>query len=70
MAHSDRHPDAVEGCFGCKVSRVGIDRKHLTRTTRDELGHDTTEHRDGRQDVTIRAPRIRIASQEVAHADS
>jgi hypothetical protein len=70
VAHSDAHPVEVPGCFGCKVSRVGIDRKHLTRTTRDELGHDTTEHRDGRQDVTIRAPRIRIGTQEVAHADS
>lgn len=69
MSVHGRHVVAVPGCFGCKVSGVGIDLGHVTRTTRDELGNDTTEHRNGRQDVTIRAPRVRIASQEVAHAD-
>jgi hypothetical protein len=59
MAHSDRHPDPVDGCFGCRVDGIGVDRKHLTRTTRDELGNDTREHRNGSVDVRINAPRLR-----------
>lgn len=35
------------------------DRRGARQTTRDELGHDTTEHWGGCVDVNIRAPRVR-----------
>lgn len=46
-----------------KYRSVGIrptDRTNQTRTTRDELGHETTQHwsDDSRQDVTINARSI------------
>lgn len=52
------HPQYVEGCFGCKVGGVGYDGKHMTKATTDDMKNTTTEHRDGRQDVLIRAPHI------------
>lgn len=60
MAHSDRHPEYVEGCFGCKVSTVGYDGKHKTRATVDENNAVITEHRSGRVDVNIRPRGIRM----------
>lgn len=61
--HTAAHPDPVPGCLGCKILGVGIDGKHLTRTTRDEAGNDTTEHRSGRVDVQInaRATKLHLA---------
>lgn len=66
MTHRDHHPRPVEGCFGCKVSTVGYDGRHLTRSATDERRATITEHRDGRQDVTVRAPgvRMRLAQTE------
>lgn len=60
MAHRDYHPTPVDGCFGCKVAGVAYDRKHLTRSRTDENRAMITEHRDGRQDVTIRAPCVGV----------
>jgi hypothetical protein len=60
MAHRDRcRIQDPARCFGCKTDGIGYDAKNLTRTTRDELGNDTREHRDGSQDVRINAPRLR-----------
>lgn len=53
MAHKDYHPKPVENCFGCKVSSIGFDGGHLTKTVRDEVGSDITLHRSGRVDVMI-----------------
>jgi hypothetical protein len=58
--HRDRHPVPRAGCFGCKVAGVGFDAGHTTRSTTDENRATITEHRDGRQDVLIRAPRVRV----------
>ena len=60
MSHRDRHPVPVEGCFGCKVSAVRFDGGHRTRVTTDENRATTVEHRDGRQDVTVRPKRLAI----------
>jgi hypothetical protein len=60
MAHSDRcRIQDPATCFGCRVDGVGYDGGHLTKTTRDELGNHTREHRSGRVDVQITAPRLR-----------
>lgn len=59
MTHRQYHPQPVDGCFGCKVSGVGFDGGHLTRSTTDENRATITEHRDGRQDVTVRPRPIR-----------
>lgn len=50
-------------CFGCRVDGIGYDRKNLTRTTRDEAGNDTTEHRSGRVDVRINAPAVQYRTR-------
>lgn len=60
MTHREHHPAPVEGCFGCKVSGLGFDGGHLSRSTTDENRATITEHRDGRQDVTVRPPRVRL----------
>lgn len=62
MRHQDAHPEPVEGCFGCKCLGIGYDGKHTTRVTTDENKARITEHRDGRQDVLIRAPRTRVTT--------
>ena len=67
MSVHGRHVVGVPGCFGCKVSGVGFDSGTRQRTTRDAAGNDVTEHRDGRQDVTIRAPRIGIDMRAREH---
>lgn len=36
-----------------------------TKAVTDELNNTTTEHQDGRVDVHIRAPHIRLKSEEV-----
>lgn len=36
-----------------------------TKAVTDELGNTTTEHTDGRVDVTIRAPKIELSQKEV-----
>lgn len=61
MTHRAHHPQPVEGCMGCKVLGLGFDGRTTTRTRRDELGASITEHRDGRQDVTIQ-PRQVVAT--------
>jgi|WetSurSiteA1Bulk_404760.scaffolds.fasta_scaffold04978_4 hypothetical protein len=60
MTHREYHPTSVEGCMGCKVTSLGFDGGHRLRATTDENRATITEHRDGRQDVLIRAPRISI----------
>jgi hypothetical protein len=64
MLHTEYHRDPVPNCFGCKVLGVGHDRKHLTRAVTDELNNTVTEHRSGRQDVLIRAPRVTLRQTE------
>jgi len=64
VAHKAFHPSPVAGCFGCKVSGLGFDAGHLTRSTTDEHRATVTEHRDGRQDVLVRAPRIHISTTQ------
>jgi len=58
--HKDFHPQAVEGCFGCKGLSIGYDGKHLTKSITDENNATTVQHRSGRQDVTVRPKRIKI----------
>ena len=58
--HRDVHPDDVDGCFGCKVLGIGYDSHVTTRTTRDEAGNDTTEHRSGRVDIRINADPVKV----------
>lgn len=53
MAHTDHHPDYVDGCFGCKVASIGYDGKHTTRLIKDENGAVIRKYRNGRQDVTV-----------------
>jgi hypothetical protein len=60
MAHSDRHPEYIEGCFGCKVSSVGFDGGNTIRSTVDEHNAVITEHRSGRVDVNIRPKGMRM----------
>jgi hypothetical protein len=60
VTHREHHPIPIEGCFGCKVSGVAFDGGHLTRSAVDEHRSTITEHRDGRQDVTVRPPRVRM----------
>lgn len=36
-----------------------------TKAVTDELGNTTTEHTDGRVDVTIKAPQVRLMQREV-----
>jgi hypothetical protein len=62
MAHKDRHPVLVDGCFGCKVDGIGYDSGVRTRTKRDEAGNDITEHRTGQIDVTINARPLKMAA--------
>lgn len=54
MTHREHHPTRVDGCFGCKVAGVGFDSGRRTRSTTDENNATVTEHRNGRQDVTVR----------------
>jgi len=63
MTHKRFHPQPVEGCFGCKVARLGFDGRHLTKSTTDENRATVTEHRDGRQDVTVRPKALRYRTQ-------
>ena len=59
--HRDRCQIQDPGaCFGCKTEGIGYDAGHLTRTTRDEAGNDVREHRSGRVDVRINAPRVEV----------
>lgn len=63
MAHTDRHPVDVPGCFGCKVKNVGYDGKHLTRTTIERNPTENAkivDHRSGRRDVEIHPRTIRM----------
>ncbi len=65
MAHKDVHPEHVEGCFGCKVLTIGYDSKTMSgtqkvRATPERLGATVTEHRDGRVDTTVHAPRVSV----------
>jgi hypothetical protein len=60
VKHRETHPAPVDGCFGCKVQSIGFDGQHYTRTTRDEAGNDTTEHRSGRVDVNINASAAKV----------
>lgn len=64
MSHRDHHPSPMDWCFGCKVASVGYDGRHLTRTVTDENQASTTEHRSGRQDVTVRAPRVALRTTQ------
>jgi hypothetical protein len=59
MAHSDHHPEYVDGCFGCKVASVGYDGQHQTRIIRDGRNF-VRQHRNGRQDVQINPETVRI----------
>lgn len=59
MAHRDHHPAPVESCFGCKVLGLAFDSRQLARTITDEHDATVTEHRDGRQDVTVRPRTVR-----------
>lgn len=58
--HRRTHPTPVPGCFGCRVIGVGYDGKHLTRARTDEFNNTTTEHRSGRVDIHIRAPKLTL----------
>ncbi len=50
MAHTDRHPQPVDGCFGCKVDGIGY-QGHMSRA------HDRTLIRQGvRPDPTRHHP--------------
>ena len=51
------HPTYVPGCFGCQVTTIGYDGKHMTKVIpeRTDTSRNTiTEHRSGRVDVTVR----------------
>lgn len=48
-----------------RVVYAGDKPGERTKATTDELGNTVTQHQDGRQDVHIRAPLIRLTSQEV-----
>ena len=71
--HSDRHPEPVPGCFGCKVSRVGfqglrsrhgadpVQRVPVVADDGPRAGRVVGRHDvhwDGRQDATAHAPTI------------
>lgn len=65
MAHNDFHPVYVDGCFGCKVGSIGYDGKRTSKktihpATPESLHAEVTEHRDGRQDVTVKPPAVRL----------
>jgi hypothetical protein len=64
VSHRAHHPSPVKGCFGCKVSGLGFDGGHTTRSTTDEHHATVTEHRSGRQDVLLRAPGIHIRTTQ------
>ena len=40
------------------------DQGQRTKAVTDELGNTVTHHSDGRQDVLIRAPQIKLTQQE------
>lgn len=66
--HERTHPEPVDGCFGCKAIGVGVDTGKTVRTIRhpatpDGAGATVTQHRDGRQDVTVHAPRVAVRSR-------
>lgn len=63
MSHRDFHPVNVDGCFGCKVAGLGYDGKHLTKSTTDDNRATVTEHRNGRQDVTVRPRTVRLVTR-------
>jgi hypothetical protein len=65
VSHRRFHPAPVDDCFGCKVASIGYDGGTTSRANRitgtpESLPATVTEHRDGRQDVTVHAPAIRM----------
>lgn len=82
MAHHDRHPNPVPGCFGCKVATLGFqglrsgsaDPTRVHPVVSDDgprrgrvVGHHT-EHWDGRQDATVRPAVMRLRTQVTEEA--
>lgn len=77
-SHRWKHPEPVDGCFGCKALGVGV------QTLRSRYGPDPvrrmpvvaddgplrgrptgyhTQHWDGRQDATIHAPAVAMTAR-------
>jgi hypothetical protein len=69
MTHRDHHPSPLANCMGCKVQGIGFDGGHTTRSTTDENRATVTEHRDGRQDVLVRAPHLRLRMSTTEERD-
>jgi hypothetical protein len=63
MAHRDLHPEPVSDCFGCKVAGIGYDGGHRTQVTTDANRATIVQHRDGRQDVTVRPRTVRLVAR-------
>lgn len=78
MRHIESHPQPVEGCFGCRVSGVGVQTLQM-RHGKDPVqkipvvGDDGPragrtvgrhdEHWDGRRDATVYAPAMTIETK-------
>ena len=81
MAHRDKHPNPVEGCFGCKVQNVGVQTlqiKHGKNPVQQgpviaddgkRAGKPVGFHKvhwDGRQDAVAKPLPVKIKTKVVS----